>query len=97
MYVVTVDFVAKPEHVEAFRIAMLKNAKASLANEPGCRQFDVSVVADDPAHIFLYELYDDRAAYDAHRLTAHFREFDAKAAVLVASKTGRHFLRICPE
>jgi quinol monooxygenase YgiN len=97
MYVVTVDFVAKPEHVEAFRAAMLKNAKASLADEPGCRQFDVSVVADDPAHIFLYELYDDRAACEAHRLTPHFREFDSVSAPLVASKTGRHFLRICPD
>jgi quinol monooxygenase YgiN len=96
MYVVTVDFVAKPEHVDAFRVEMLKNARASLANEPGCRQFDVSVVADDPAHIFLYELYDDRAAYDAHRLTPHFREFDARTAPLVVSKTGRHFQRICP-
>ncbi len=97
MYVVTVDFIAKPEHVEVFRVAMLKNARASLTDEPGCRQFDVSVVADDPAHIFLYELYDDRAAYEAHRQTPHFREFDAASASLVASNVGRHFLRICPE
>jgi quinol monooxygenase YgiN len=96
MYVVTVDLVAKPGHVEAFRAAMLKNARASLADEPGCRQFDVSVVADDPAHIFLYELYDDRAAYEAHRQTPHFREFDAVSAPLLASKAGRHFQRICP-
>ncbi len=97
MYVVIVDFVAKPEHVESFRTEMIRNAKASLADEPGCRQFDVSVAADDPAKIFLYELYDDRAAFDAHLKTKHYREFDAKTAPWVAAKAARHFLRICPD
>ncbi len=41
MYVVIVDFVAKPDFVEAFRAQMVRNARASLADEPGCRQFDV--------------------------------------------------------
>ncbi len=97
MYVVIVDFVAKPDFVEAFRAQMVRNARASLADEPGCRQFDVSVVADDPAKIFLYELYDDRAAFEAHLKTTHYREFDAKTAPWVATKAARHFLRICPE
>jgi quinol monooxygenase YgiN len=96
MYVVSVDFVAKAEYVEVFRAEMLKNARASLADEPGCRQFDVSVVADDPAHIFLYELYDDRAAFDAHRRTPHFLAFEATTAAWLASKSVRHFQRICP-
>ena len=96
MYVVIVDFVAKPEHADAFRAEMVKNASASLDEEPGCRQFDVSVAADDPAKIFLYELYDDRAAFDAHLKTTHYREFDAKTAPWVAAKAARHFLRVCP-
>ncbi len=96
MYVVIVDFVAKPEHADAFRIEMVRNARASLADEPGCRQFDVSVVAGDPAKIFLYELYDDRAAFDAHLKTTHYREFDAKTAPWVEAKAARHFLRVCP-
>lgn len=97
MYVVIVDFVAKPEHADAFRTEMVRNAGASLADEPGCRQFDVSVAADDPAKIFLYELYDDRVAFDAHLKTTHYREFDAKTAPWVAVKVARHFLRICPD
>jgi len=96
MYVVIVDFVANPEHVDSFRTEMVRNARASLADEPGCRQFDVSVAADDPAKIFLYELYDDRAAFDAHLKTTHYREFDAKTAPWVAAKQARHFLRIWP-
>jgi len=41
MYVVTVEFVAKPERAEAFREAMVENARTSREHEPGCRQFDV--------------------------------------------------------
>lgn len=42
--------------------------------EPGCRMFVVHQAQDDPATFFLYEQYDDRAAFEAHQQTAHFKE-----------------------
>ena len=41
MYVVTVEFVIKPEQVEAFAPLMAANAAASVRDESGCSQFDV--------------------------------------------------------
>lgn len=96
MFVVTVMFVVRPERVEDFRREMVANARASRAHEPGCRQFDVAVDPHDPATIFLYELYDDRAAFDAHLASAHFRSFDAAVAGWTASKAVRMFQRIEP-
>jgi quinol monooxygenase YgiN len=96
VYVVTVEFVVKQEHAGAFRSAMIENAAASRRDEPGCRQFDVCVAPDDPATIFLYELYDDRAAFDAHVASAHFRTFDARVRDWVARKTVRIYDRIDP-
>jgi quinol monooxygenase YgiN len=95
MLVVTVVFEPKPEHAAAFRVAMLANARASRENEPGCRQFDVCI---DPASgtIFLYELYDDRAAFDAHMRTAHFLAFDAQTRGWVARKDVRLYERVAP-
>ncbi len=43
MYVVTVEFVVWPKHVEEFHQAIQQQAHNSLALEPGCHQFDVSV------------------------------------------------------
>lgn len=86
MFVVTVTFVLKPEHIEAFQPAMIENARASLDTEPGCRRFDVSRDANDPAVTFLYEIYDDAAAFEAHKATAHFKSFDALVAPWLASK-----------
>jgi len=86
MYVVTVEFVVKPDSIDAFRPAMLENARASLADEPGCRQFDVCFDADAPGKCFFYEDYDDRAAFDAHLGMAHFKSFDAHVAPMLESK-----------
>ena len=95
MLVVTVVFEPKAEHAAAFRAAMLANARTSRENEPGCRQFDVCV---EPASgtIFLYELYDDRAAFDAHMRTEHFLRFDAAVRDWVARKEVKLYERIAP-
>ncbi len=96
MLVVTVVFEPKPEHAAAFRVAMLDNARESRESEPGCRQFDVCV---DPATgtIFLYELYDDRAAFEAHMRSEHFLRFDATVRDWTARKDVRLYERIAPQ
>ena len=95
MYVVTVLFEPKPERVEAFRAAMLANAKVSRETEPGCRQFDVCVEADT-GRTFLYELYDDRAAFEAHLAAAHFKAFDTAVRDWIARKDVRVYSRVAP-
>ncbi len=95
MYVVTVVFEPKPEHAQAFRAAMLDNARASREREPGCRQFDVCIEPGTNA-IFLYELYDDRAAFDAHLAADHFKAFDLATRDWVARKTVRTYERVAP-
>jgi (4S)-4-hydroxy-5-phosphonooxypentane-2,3-dione isomerase len=89
MYVVIVDFQIKPERVAEFMPLMVENARASRETEPGCRQFDVCVDPADKTRVFLYELYDDRAAFDAHLATAHFKRFDAAVGAMLASKAVR--------
>jgi autoinducer 2-degrading protein len=89
MYVVTVDFRIKPERLAEFLPLMLENARASRETEPGCRQFDVCVDPKDRISVFLYEIYDNRAAFDAHLATAHFKRFDAAVGDMVAAKAVR--------
>ena len=94
-YVVTVHFVARPAHREAFRAAMVDNATASREREPGCRQFDVCETPDG-ASIFLYEVYDDEAAFRAHLDTDHFRRFNEATARWVEEKRVATFHRLDP-
>ena len=85
MHVVTVTFVPKPDRQNDFLPLMLENARVSLAEEPGCRQFDVS--ADEDGTIFLYELYDDEAAFKKHLSMPHFLEFSERTEDMVLKKT----------
>ena len=96
MYIVTVEFTLEPDQVAAFMPLMVENARASCDREPGCRQFDVCVDPQAPHIVFLYEVYDDRAAFDAHLATAHFKTFDAAVRDMVADKKVRTYTRIDP-
>lgn len=92
MFVVTVDFVIRRGFVDAFRAEMVANARASRTGEPGCRRFDVAYSEGDRSLVFLYELYDDAAAFAAHQQTAHFEAFDRATAPWVERKSARTFL-----
>lgn len=96
MYVLVVDFVVKPEHVAAFTGEICRNAKASRETEPGCRQFDVCVTPDDPAKIVLYEVYEDKAAFEAHLKTAHFLACKPKLDAWLESNKVRFLRRLDP-
>lgn len=86
MFVITVEFKVRPEFGEQFLAEMIANAHASATTEPGCRQFDVCTDPQDSTRLFLYELYDDRAAFDAHLAMPHFKEFDRKTSAWLVSK-----------
>jgi len=93
MYVITVTFHVKPAHREEFLREMRMNAASSLRLEPGCRHFDVCVSPRDPCTVFLYELYDDRAAFDAHLASDHFQAFNRVTAGWIESKEVLDFVK----
>ncbi|MEL6374634.1 MAG: putative quinol monooxygenase [Pseudomonadota bacterium] len=86
MFVVVVFFEIKPERIESFRHAMLRNARISVEREPGCSQFDVSIDPTDGGSFFLYEVYDDEAAFNAHTQSDHYKAFAETVASWVVSK-----------
>ena len=87
-FVLIVEFQVKPECLDKFNQAIAINAKASVAEEPGCRQFDVLHNQDDPNHVVLYEVYDSEAAFsDDHMKRKHTQTFLALAKGLITKQT----------
>ena len=87
-FVLIVEFQVKPDSLEKFNQAIAINAKASVSEEPGCRQFDVLHNQDDPNHVVLYEVYDSEAAFrDDHMKRKHTQTFLAQAKELVTKQT----------
>lgn len=87
MLVVLVHVTVKRELLAEFERAILANADAARAREPGCVRFDVSRQEEDPARWMFYEVYRDAAAFDAHRATPHFAAYQQVADRAVVSKT----------
>ncbi len=86
MFVVAVEFEIKKGKEELFKEAVTLQAKNSRSKEPACKQFDVAQDPIAPERFFLYEVYDDEAAFGLHRETPHFADFQRKIADLVHQK-----------
>lgn len=84
---IIVDFRLKPGSRDAFRRLIDENATASVRTEPGCSRFDVLEPPGESDRVLLYEIYDDRAAFDAHVKTPHFASFNTASAPYVRDKT----------
>lgn len=91
MFAVTVTFTIHDGKMDAFLPLILKNARASVSDEPGCRQFDVCTDPSRPGQVFLYELYDDEAAFEMHQTMPHYLATGPAVAGLVADKDLRTF------
>ena len=74
MYVIIASMQIKQGHKEELVEALLEDAKASVSNEPGCSRFDVIQDAGDTNRVWLYEVYDDEAAFQAHLKTPHLNK-----------------------
>ena len=59
-FVVIPEFVVKPDCVDAFLSLAQDDASHSLADEPGCQQFDVVQMEGAPHKVLFYEVYGGR-------------------------------------
>ncbi|MEI9972241.1 MAG: antibiotic biosynthesis monooxygenase [Ignavibacteriota bacterium] len=71
MLILIVNIHIKTEHIEAFKVATMENARNSRM-EPGIARFDMLQQTDDPSRFVLVEVYRGQAATVAHKETAHY-------------------------
>ncbi len=88
-FAIVVTFKVKPENTGEFLPRVRQQAQDSLRLEEGCDQFDVLVDETDPNSIVLYETYSDAQAFDDHRQTPHFADFDITVTPWIESKEVR--------
>ena len=80
MYIIVAPIQIKDGFKEPFIKGITENARGAVSDEPGCLRFDVIQDANDDNRIWLYEVYRDEAAFQAHTQAPHFIKFrDASA------------------
>lgn len=71
MYVLIVPIQIKEGFKDQFIEATLLDAQGSVRDEPGCMRFDFIQDPTDANRVWLYEVYKDEAAMEAHRQAPH--------------------------
>ena len=80
MYIIVAPIQIKEGFKEQFINGMIENARGAVNDEPGCLRFDLIQDASDGNRIWLYEVYRDEEAFQAHTQAPHFIKFrDASA------------------
>jgi (4S)-4-hydroxy-5-phosphonooxypentane-2,3-dione isomerase len=93
-FVLIVDFQVKPEHLDKFNQLIDVNARSSVANEPGCLQFDVLRNHENPGNVVLYEVYDSEDAFKAHLGMSHTQTFLSQMKEFIIKQTATRFTRV---
>ncbi len=93
-YVIIAEFEVPAASREEFLELCRYDSTSSVRDEPGCRQFDALTIDDAPDAVVLYEVYDDKAAFDAHLQTPHYATFaDGVKRLEVTQKQVRFLTR----
>ena len=77
-YVILVEFTFDAAKVDE-AIDLLSDIQLqTLENEEGCLVYDVLLSEEDPTKVFIYESYENEAAFKKHGNTAYYKEIVAK-------------------
>jgi quinol monooxygenase YgiN len=75
MYVIIAPIQIREGYKDRFIESVTEDARSSVRDEPGCLRFDVIQDANDANRIWLYEVYKDEAAFQAHLQSPHLLKF----------------------
>jgi quinol monooxygenase YgiN len=83
-YVCVAEIEIDPVQLEPYKAAV-KQIEAAVRLEPGVLALYSMADKENPAHIFVFEMYADVDAYKAHLETAHFKKYKATTQNMVKS------------
>ena len=89
-FALVVRFTVRPGAEAQFDALVAETTAGIRDHEPGTLIYACHTVQDQPRQRIFYELYQDRAAFEAHEQTAHTRRFLAeRKALLEATEVDR--------
>lgn len=72
-YVIIVEFTFDETNVDKAIDLLLEMQAQTLDNEEGCLVYDVMLSEENPAKIFIYESYENEAAFTKHQRSAYHK------------------------
>ena len=75
-----------PAQLESYKAAVKEEMETSVRVEPGVLAIYAVAEADTPHKLRFFEMYADRAAYEAHVASAHFRKYFETTKGMIVSR-----------
>jgi quinol monooxygenase YgiN len=82
-YVQVAQIEIDPGQLENYRAAVIEQIEAAIREEPGVLVLYAVSDRDNPAHVTVFEIYKDSAAYKAHLESAHFKKYKVVTETMV--------------
>ncbi len=92
-----------PAQLDAYTTALKEEISTSIRVESGVLTLYAVAIKDHPSQIRIFETYADRAAYETHVQSPHFKKYKSETQgmvrslklietkpILLGGKTGRH-------
>jgi (4S)-4-hydroxy-5-phosphonooxypentane-2,3-dione isomerase len=89
MVVLAVTWMAKVGR-EAEVATLFTKLTEESRKEPGCSMYQVHRHKTEPRRFFIYEVYKDDAALEAHRTATHFLQYARKDLPKIADRVEGH-------
>jgi len=89
-YVNIVDLQISPSSMTKFMGDLSDDVKGTLA-EAGVHEIDSNVGQQDPNHIFIFEVYNNSAAWDSHQKTTTYVKFVGLTMMMIKNYNVRPF------
>jgi quinol monooxygenase YgiN len=89
-YVNIVDLQISPSSMTNFMADLSDDVKGTLA-EAGVREIDSNVGQKDPNHVFIFEVYENSAAWDSHQKTTTYVKFVGLTMMMIKNYNIRPF------
>lgn len=84
-YVRVADIEIDPAQLESYKAAVREQIETAVRLEPGVLALYSVADKENPAHVFVFEMYADVEAYKAHLETTHFKKYKAATNDMVKS------------
>ncbi|MGE3538378.1 MAG: putative quinol monooxygenase [Candidatus Tectimicrobiota bacterium] len=93
MYILMVRLKVKQAHIDDFIKASIADGTGSVLTEPDCHRFDIIQDETDPTLFAFNEVYSDVAAFEHHKTTPHFAQWDAAVKPMLDAPVEVSFCR----
>ncbi len=94
-FVNVVDLEISPAAMPKF-LAALKDDGAATIKEAGAQEFVSSVGQKEKNRVFIFEVFDNAAAWDAHQKTSTYAKFLGLTMMMIRSYSIRPFAAVAP-